>query len=390
MMVSFYKRLALIGLIVLAGMVGLSGCSDNSAAKPDAQQQGKAPKKVSKPIPVEVMQAEIGNAASYYVTTSTLTPSSDAQVKARSNGVVRKILREEGDDVGAGEILLQLEDDDQRLRVQQAQQKLASAEREFKRINKMKKSGMLSPAEWEEANNIFQTAQTDLQLAELALTYTRIASPFAGRVVWREVDLGAHVSAGDLLFRIMAINPLLVKVHVPANRIGKVAAGQMVKLRVDSSAEPLSGVIDLVSPIVDPATGTIKVTVKLEAYPSNVRPGDFTEITMITDQRANAMLLPSVALIEERGQHYVFVNDNSKAVRKKVEIGYVVGEQTEIISGITQADKIVVKGQRSLNEGNLLKVIGAEGATDLANQQQNSKSLVDSSNSDAARSGKQH
>ena len=357
-MLSFKKRSRYSNLLLMCLAAMLVSSCGQEASGPGAQA-GKG-RKASKPIPVEVANPEIGTAASYYVTTATLAPSSDAQISARTSGVVRQILHEEGDDVKAGDILLLLEDDDQRLRLKQAQQKYASAEREFKRLSKMKSAGAVSPNEWEVANNNYLTSQTDVELAELALSYTRIAAPFNGRVVWREVDLGAHVQNGNLLFRMMAINPLLLRVHVPANRIGKLAKGQMVSLNVDSVSQSIQGVIDLVSPIVEPSTGTIKVTVKVTDYPPGVRPGDFTEVRMITDQRENALLLPSVALIEERGQHYLFFEENNKAVRKKVAAGYTIGNKTEIISGVNVSDRIVVKGQRNLNDGNALKVISNE------------------------------
>lgn len=344
--------------VVVLGL--LSACSDDKKGNsgPSGKRAGGAAK-AKKSIPVEVITAEISTAASYYVTTATLEPSSDAKINARTSGVVRKILHEEGDDVKAGAVLLLLEDDDQKLRLKQAQQKLDSAKREFNRLNRMKKSGAVSPIDWEAANNTYLSAATDKELADLALSYTRISAPFDGRIVWRDVDLGAHVANGNLLFRLMAIDPLLIRVHVPANRIGRVAKEQSVELIVDSANKPLIGVVNLVSPIVDPSTGTIKVTVQLSEYPEVVRPGDFTEIRMITDKRENAMLLPSVAILEERGKHYLYINEDNKAVRKNIKIGFVIGDKTEVISGIKSDDKVVNKGQRNLNNGNLLEVIVA-------------------------------
>ena len=353
--------------IVILTSVFLFACGDDASKNGKGASANKG-RPSSKPIPVEVTLPQIGTAASYYITTATLEPSSDAQINARTSGVVREILHEEGDDVKAGEVLLLLEDDDQKLRLKQAKQSLASAEREFKRLSKMKTAGAVSPNEWETANNNFLTAKTDVELAELALSYTRIAAPFDGRVVWREVDLGAHVSTGNLLFRMMAIHPLLVRVHVPANRIGRVAKGQSVELKVDSVSEIQQGIIELVSPIVDPTTGTVKVTVRLDDYPDGVRPGDFTEIKMITNSRENALLLPSVAVIEERGQSYLFVENENKAERKNIQVGYVLGDQTEVVAGILKSDKVIVKGQRNLKDGNSLKVIAP-----VTNQQQANK-----------------
>ncbi len=348
-------------LTILVSVLFLGACSEDAPGnKFDPKNRGAGADKNTKSVPVEVAVPKVGTAASYYVTTASLEPNSDAKINARTSGVVRQILREEGDDVKAGDLLLLLEDDDQKLRLKQAEQKLASSQREFERLNRMQKVGGVAQNEWETANNNYLSATTDRDLAELALSYTQITAPFDGRIVWREVDLGESVSTGNLLLRLMAIKPLLLRVHVPANRIGKVAKGQSVTLKVDSSANLLIGVIELVSPIVDPATGTIKVTVKLENYPPSVRPGDFTEISMVTDKRDNALLLPSVAIIEERGLHYLYVEEMGKAVRKNVKIGYVIGEETEVISGITIADKVVNKGQRNLNEGNLLQVINGE------------------------------
>ena len=353
-----------LSLFILITSLIVSACGDSSKGGP---QNPSHKKPAAKPIPVEVANPQLGTAAAYYITTATVEPSSDAQVFARTSGVVRNIFREEGDDVKAGEILLQLENDDQKLRVKQAKQKLESAEREYNRLGKMRKAGAVSPTEFEAARTNFETAQTELELAELALSYTQVTAPFDGRLVWREIDLGAHVLNGNLLFRVMAIEPLLVRVHIPSARVGKIAKGQSVDLNVDAVEETLKGEVELVSPIVDPDTGTVKVTIKLSGLSKKVRPGDFTKVKLVTDSRQQAKLLPSVALIEERGEYYLFVEENGKAVRKNIEVGYVIDDRTEVIAGIKMEDRVVVKGQRNLNDGNPIKVVDSKN-TDNANQ----------------------
>jgi len=339
----------------------LFSCSDDASklgGKPGAA--GPKGKRAAKAIPIEVAYPEIGLAASYYVTTATIEPSSDAKINSRTSGVVQQILHEEGDDVKSGDILLILDDDDQRLRLKQAEQKFESASREFKRLSKMKKAGVVSPTEWEIAENNFRTSETDKKLAELALSYTRVAAPFNGRVVWRDVDLGAHVGQGELLFRMMSISPLLVRVHIPANRLGGVAKGQSVELKVDSISTPLIANVELISPIVDPTTGTIKITLRIDQYPSSVRPGDFSEVHMVTDKHDNALLIPSVAIIEERGEHYVYLVEKNKAIRRAIKVGFTMTNTTEIVEGISQSDKVVIKGQRNLNDEVLVEILSEQ------------------------------
>jgi membrane fusion protein (multidrug efflux system) len=354
MMIKAQPRFSLI--ILLASLMLIASCSDDSATDDKNKRRG-GNKGGNNPIPVELASPEVGKASSYYVTTATLSANSDAKINARTSGVILELLHEEGDDVAEGEVLLLLENDDQKLRLKQARVKLASAEREYRRLNEMKKAGAVSTNEWEASNTAYLAAQTDLELAELALSYTKVSAPFTGRLVWREVDRGAFVSNGELLFRMMSIHPLLLRVHVPANRIEKVAVGQMATIKVDSIDSELQAIISLVSPIVDPTSGTVKVTLRLDDYPEAVRPGDFTEVHMVTNSRENALLLPTEAIIEERGEHYLYLSVDNKAQRRNVEVGFVLDDKTEILSGLTTDDKVVVKGQRNLNEGNLLKDI---------------------------------
>ena len=350
------NKLIFLSIIIAIFSVG---CSDEGDKK-GRRQSGAGGKPPSKVIPVEVANPEIGLAASFYVTTATLEPSSDAKVNSRTTGVVKQLLHEEGDDVSVGDVLLILDDDDQRLKLKQAKQKFDSAKREFDRLNRMRKTGAVSNLDFDAANNTYQSAITDKEIAELTLSYTRVAAPFDGRVVWRDVDLGAHVAQGDLLFRMMSIKPLLVRVHIPANRLGMVAKGQTVQLIVDSVAKELVAKVDLVSPIVDPTTGTIKITLRLDDYPLAVRPGDFTEVHMVTEQHQNALLVPSNAIIEERGNHFLYTVSNNKAQRRPVESGFVMSANTEIISGIEQNDLVVIKGQRNLNDDIAVDVLTAD------------------------------
>ena len=331
-------------------------CSDEGDKK-GGRQSGAGGKPPSKVIPVEVANPEVGLAASFYVTTATLEPSSDAKINSRTTGAVKKILHEEGDDVVAGEVLLILDDDDQRLKLKQAKQKFDSAKREFDRLNRMKKTGAVSNLDFDAADNAYQSAITDKEIAELSLSYTRVSAPFDGRVVWREVDLGAHVGQGDLLYRMMSIKPLLVRVHIPANRLGRVAAGQTVQLKIDSVSNEIIAKVNLVSPIVDPTTGTIKITLTLDDYPPSVRPGDFTEVHMVTDQHQDAMLVASHAIIEERGNNFLYTVSENKAQRRPVQTGFVMSDKTEIIGGIDRNDLVVVKGQRNLNDDIAVEIL---------------------------------
>ncbi|QTD52594.1 efflux RND transporter periplasmic adaptor subunit [Sulfidibacter corallicola] len=328
------------------------GCSQATQGGQQPAANGQtAKKKEVKPIPVAVTTVEVDDAASYYTTTTTIQAEYRASILARTTGVVRHLAHEEGATVEAGEMLLQLEDDDQKLKVRQAQLELKHLQNEQARRAKMREAGFLSPQEYDEIENQVERAMASVEEAELALSYTQVRAPFSGRLVRRLIDLGANVQPGTELFQIMDVDPLLLRVYIPANRLGRVQPGQEIKIRRDSDGTELTGIINLVSPIVDAESGTVKVTAQITSYPEGIRPGDFVEARVVTELRRDAMLVPSVAVFEEKGESILYVSNSGKAERRVVEVGFVESGKTEILEGITANDMVVVKGQRNLRDG---------------------------------------
>jgi len=298
-----------------------------------------------------------GDASSYYTATATLEADNHAGIQARTTGVVREILREEGDLVKAGDVLLLLEDDEASFRVQQASANLRAAESEYERRTAMLEGGLLSAEEFEATENTLSIREAELGLATVALSHTRVKAPFDGRVVRRHADLGANVSPGTPLFGLMEDDPLLTRVHIPAKRMGLVEIGQTMNIHVDSSDSDLIGVIRLISPIVDASTGTVKVTAEIRDRPAGTRPGDFAQVSIVTERHHDTTLVPSRALFEEQGQQVLYVVEEGKAVRRPVETGFVDGDATEVRAGVETGDLVVVKGQRQLREGAEVEIL---------------------------------
>ena len=349
---------ALGAALLTHGCGGKEGPASAQAQGPP----GGAPRG-EKPVPIAVQRVESGNISSYYTATASIEAESHAQVVARTTGVVRGILREEGDRVKAGQILLQLEDDEAKLRFRQAEANAANASSEHDRKTSMKDAGLLSAEEFENVENNLSVRESERDLAKLELEYTRVASPLEGRVVRRLVDLGAHVSPGTPLFEVMDDRPLLARIHVPARRMGFVKPGQEIDLHLDSANLDVRGVVTLVSPIVDPSTGTVKVTAEIRNPPADVRPGDFAQVKVVTERHQAARLVPSVAIVEDQGQKVVYVVADNAAARRPVTTGFVEGERTEIVDGLSDTDLLCVKGQRDLRDGSPVEIL--DGPADV-------------------------
>ena len=347
------KRFAHVILTVHL-LLALAACEGNGQPGVGLQAQGRRPAEL--PMPVAVERAKTGTIASYYTATATLEVEKEAQVLARVTGIVQSIAVEEGDAVSKYASLLLVENDEYRLRVDQAAANTTNLKSKLVRIEKAA-SQVVSAEEHETAKNDLATAEAAEGLARLNLSYTSVTAPFTGRVVKRLTDIGQNVSVGTPLFVLADFNPLLARVHVPAKEFKKLKADQDVELVLDSTGQRLRGVITLVSPTIDPTTGTIKVTVEVAEYPQETRPGDFAEVEIVTERHLDSLLVNKSAVITDKGDQVVFVAAGNVAERRVVTVGFMDHAHAEILSGVKSGEPVVIKGQRSLKHGSPLKVI---------------------------------
>jgi membrane fusion protein (multidrug efflux system) len=360
-MVNYARRG--FGPAILLAALTLNGCggdeSGAAAAGSPAQQKAGGPggADATPPVAVAVTPAFRGSIATYHSATATLEAEKEAEILARVSGIVRSIEAEEGDAVREGADLLRIEDREYRLREDQARAAVTNQKSRHDRLEGMFRENLVSAEEFDTVKNELGSAEAELGLAELNLSYTRVVAPFSGRVVTRLVDPGQNVSPGTPLFRLADFEPLLARVHVPSKEFRKLQAEQPVELVLDSNQKRLGGRITLVSPVIDPQTGTIKLTLEIPEYPEDTRPGDFAQVRIVTEERTGALLVPRVAVVAEKGEQVVFVVVDGLAERRVVRLGFQDDRNAEILDGVAESEPVVVRGQRSLKHGSPVKLL---------------------------------
>ena len=355
---GFFYSILIQSLVAVTVMLPLAGCGkDGSAQQARGGGPGGGGAGKEAPVPVAVAAATKGDIASYYTATATLAAEKEAEILSRVSGVVSRLLCEEGDVVAQGAELLLVDNDEYRFRYEQAAAARADLEARAARLQKMRDQDLVSAEEYETLSNDLAAATAAEGMARLNLSYTRVTAPFAGRVVTRRVDVGQNVNAGTPLFVLSDFTPLLARVFVPAKEFNKLEPNQPVDLVLESNGLRLRGRIKLVSSTIDPASGTIKITVEIPSYPAGVRPGDFAQVSIVTERRVGRTLVPKVALVNDRGEQVVYVSADSTAERRVVEIGFQDERNAEILDGVRAGERIVVKGQRTLKNGSAIKVL---------------------------------
>jgi len=358
-------RAGTVALAVTA-VVLAAGCGKKDGGQAQAQNGGPGGERGPQqpPVPVAVQNAETGSIASYYTATATLAAEKEAEILARVAGVVEAIPVEEGDIVREGAEMLRIDNDEYRYRLEQATADRADLESRYTRLQEMLAQHLVSAEEFEGIKNDLESARAAEGLARLNLSYTKVVAPFTGRVVTRSVNVGQTINQGTPLFVLSDFDPLLARIHVPAKEFNKLKVDQPVDLTLESNGAKIKGRIKLISPVIDPQSGTIKVTVEIPEYPADTRPGDFAQVSIVTERRNATTLVPKIAVVTDRGERVVYVAADSTAQRHVVDVGFEDDTNAEILSGIEAGQPVIVKGQRSLKHGQPIKILPDAGVAE--------------------------
>jgi len=321
------------------------------------------PKDKPEAVPVEMAAVTRQDVPSYFVGTATVEAEQRAQVLAKIAGTVRELGVEEGDDVREGQVLLQLEDAEEKARLEELRVRAESAKREYERNVALHAQEMISAREFEDKKLVADEAQAKLQVGEIRLGYTKVKAPFSGRVTLRHVHVGEYVQINQPLFDMADFDPLLVRVYMPEKEVERIREGQTVRVVPDGKAGVnCAGRVRMISPVVDTKSGTVKVTVELENPPEELRLGAFVRVQITTDVHPNALVIPKVALVEEGGESYVYRAAADSVVKVRVETGYTDEMHAEVLVGLAAGDSVVTVGQGGLKHGTHVRTLPSRAA----------------------------
>ena len=310
------------------------------------------------PIPVETRNPVRGDVYAVYSGTAPIEAFAEADVIAKVEGVVEEILFEEGDDVAEGQILARLDGDRLRLELNESRARLNKMRRDFERNQELREKGLLSEGDFEKLRFDVEALEASFNLASLELDYTQIRAPIDGVVSERYIKIGTTIRVGDPAFRVTSFDPLVAYMHVPEREYRQIRAGQPVGIEIDALAgQRIVAEVTRISPVVDPQTGTFKITIEIRDEERRIKPGMFGRVSIVYDVHENVLQIPRSAVIEDRGNETVFVVEDGEAVRRVVQTGYGSDGMVEIADGLSDEDAVVTVGQVGLKPGAKVKVI---------------------------------
>ena len=331
----------------------------NRGGPPGAGATGGGPSAAA--VPVEVTAVVRRDISSYIETNGTLEAENEVDLVARVTAPVVDLRVEEGMQVERGQILARLDDSELRARAEISRATLDEAEQIFGRAETLKENQLISPEEYDQVVTRLETARAQADADQIQLGYTEIKAPFSGLVVTRYIHYAEQVNAGASLFRLSDFNPLLCPIQIPERDLPKIEVGQAAYLTLEAwPGERFPAKVLRVRPVVDAATGTVRVTLEVETR-DRLRPGMFARVFVETETRSDAMVVPKSALSLESIGDTLYVAEGDVASRRDVQLGFKEGDSVEVLTGVSEGEMVIVVGQDGLSEGTPIQVLSGSG-----------------------------
>jgi RND family efflux transporter MFP subunit len=320
------KRLILLAL--------LAACGGQAPDPHPPVETGAAP-----PDPKTLVVADTATVELPLSLPAQLYVEHDAALYARSAGIIEAINADLGTRVQAGQMVAKLESADQEIALAQARERYANAKIQVGRQRELKTAGVVTQADSERVELEFREAELALQKAQRDYDLTRVVAPFTGVITGRTARIGRLVNAGDSLFRLTALAPVLAAVRVPEGSAFGIRLGAMAGV-VGPRGENAEARVIRASPTIDPASGTREVVLQLVSG-ERLTPGSSVTIRIGAESR-RVVAVPSEAVGPEG---YALVWDSNRTTLRAVTLGgRLPGDRVEVVSGIAPGEKLVKAG----------------------------------------------
>ncbi len=211
----------------------------------------------------------------------------------------------------------------------------------------------------ETAQNAVNSASIALESAKKNLADATVTSPISGTVLECNVTAGATLSGGTP-FVIIDQSTVDVEVNASEQIISSLSIGSEAEITVSTLASTFTGYVSEVAPGAN-SDGTYTVKINIDNSDGKLKSGMSAKVAFNKEISTDALVLPRDCVLNEDDEYYVFVADGNKAVKTQVTVGVDGGSEIEIVSGITEDDLVITKGQTYLADGTDINIVQING-----------------------------
>ncbi|MBU0475475.1 MAG: efflux RND transporter periplasmic adaptor subunit [Bacteroidetes bacterium] len=310
-------------------------------------------------IKVEVEQAKKINGSEAIAYSGTIEESESIPLSFSTIGSVSKVLVSEGDFVKKGQILAVINNESYKNAYEMSLATQKQAEDAYKRLLPMYKNGNLPEIKLVEVETGLQQAKSATLIAKKNLDDCNLYSPVDGVVGKRAIEPGMAAIPNLTSINIVKIEKVFARVPVAENEIASIKKGEKANITIAAlnNAE-FTGTVEEIGVMADPLAHTYKIKIGIVNRNYEMKPGMICNVLINKQNVASGLLVPSRAvLVDEKGNNFVYVVNQNKAVRKHVMTGRLLRNGVEVTSGLNEGEQIVVTGQQKLVDNSLIQIV---------------------------------
>ncbi|RJQ82434.1 MAG: efflux RND transporter periplasmic adaptor subunit [Desulfobacteraceae bacterium] len=368
--------------VVLAALLGVWGCQSGKGSEPKPAPVPEVAAVTILPRQIELTTELPGRTSAFQV----------AEIRPQVNGIIQKLLFQEGSDVKAGQQLYQLDPapfqvayDSAKASLGKAQANLPSIRLRFERYGQLLAENAVSRQDYDDASAALEQARAEIQYwktaveaARINLNYTHISAPFSGRIGRTQVRTGTLVTAYQPapLAVVQQLDPIYVDVVQSSAEMlrlrrslesGELSADSENRRKVrlfleDGTPYPLEGTLQFADVTVDPTTGSYSLRIVVPNPRHTLLPGMFMRAVVKEGVVEQAILVPQQGVSRNsKGQPVALIVDADEKVQQRILTLYrAIGDQWLVAAGLSGGERLIVEGMLNVRPGTTVKAVSLE------------------------------
>jgi membrane fusion protein (multidrug efflux system) len=319
-------------------------------------------------MPIEAAPVRVGPSQRQIQAVGSLRSNESVVVRPELAGRIVQFNFDEGQKVRKGQLLVQLDATVPRAELVQMQAALSLAKSNYERAQELFKRNAGTERALDEARAKLRNDEAAVRLAEARLEKYALSAPFDGVIGLRKVSIGDFVNAGADLVNLEQIDPLKVDFRVPEVFLASLRVGQRIAVTVDAlPGREFGGEVYAIDPLVDASGRAVVIRARIANPDDTLRPGLFARVSLVVDEKLEAVFVPEQSLVPVNDQLFVFkVVDGPQGGKvvafTKVKLGERRKGEAEVVEGLKPGDVVVTAGLLKVRDGMPVQILPPPGA----------------------------
>jgi membrane fusion protein (multidrug efflux system) len=307
-------------------------------------------------VPVQVYVVAATKLSDEVASTGSVLADESVTIQSEISGKITSLNIQEGQPVRKGQLLFTINAADVQAQLQKQEYNIKLYRDQETRQRTLLAKEYISRQEYEQSQNALLTAQADLAALRVTLQKAYVRAPFDGILGLRNTSVGAYVSPGTAITTLSRVKPVKIDFNVPSRFAQSVRVGDPVLVTDEASTKKIEAKVYAINPQIDPVSRTLPVRAVYANKNMELRPGGFVKVNLELGETAEALQIPTEAVVPVASGYTVFVVRKGKAAVQPVNIGVRSDKVIQITKGLAVGDSVIRTGILQVKAGDRVAV----------------------------------